>query len=452
MLRRPSILALVLAPAILAASVGAGRGQPPPASQPPIATAPSEAPPRPPPAPEPRPEPAPALAPPPAAAPVVAPPRGVEVTQLAAPDAFTTPGRDTGLPATLWRGASAKTIRSVLPLLAAKPLSPAGAALARRVLATGAPGPAAMGDDPALLAARAQALMAQGDPKAAATILSRAPGVDRSPELAQAAAESALLAGDDGRACQVAQGLGSGRDDIYWLRLRTYCQAIAGHVDQAQLTFDLAQAQARDLVFGRLMGAKLAGTGNPGAASLRNGLDLALSRSLSLDLTTARPTPEVAAALFGSDPAPPAFDPAAFGPDLAPAVQQILDGKPMTYGAFMSLMNGITNNPKAPNRAASAALLIQALGDMGGTNASDGLGDWAVPEGRAPVGRNIALDAAADRKLAGEAALLALWACAEAGPAGPAMGDRIRIVRALHLAGLEAEARAFALEGLLSLK
>src|SRR5947209_3527908 len=66
--------------------------------------------------------------------------QGVEVSPLAAPDAFTTPGRDTGLPPTLWRGASLKTVQTVLPLLAAKPLSPAAAALARRVLAAGAPG------------------------------------------------------------------------------------------------------------------------------------------------------------------------------------------------------------------------------------------------------------------------------------------------------------------------
>jgi hypothetical protein len=52
----------------------------------------------------------------------------------------------------------------------------------------------------------------------------------------------------------------------------------------------------------------------------------------------------------------------------------------------------------------------------------------------------------------GEAALLSLWICADAGPAGPALGDRVRIVRALHAVGLDADARAFALEGLLALK
>jgi hypothetical protein len=50
------------------------------------------------------------------------------------------------------------------------------------------------------------------------------------------------------------------------------------------------------------------------------------------------------------------------------------------------------------------------------------------------------------------AALLALWTCVEAGPAGLAVADRARIVRALHRAGLDADARAFALEGLMALK
>jgi hypothetical protein len=52
----------------------------------------------------------------------------------------------------------------------------------------------------------------------------------------------------------------------------------------------------------------------------------------------------------------------------------------------------------------------------------------------------------------GETALLALWTSAEAGATGPALGDRARIVRALKSVGLEADARDFALEGLLALR
>ena len=382
----------------------------------------------------------------------VAAAQGVEVTTLAAPDAFTTPGRDTGLPATLWRGASVKTARTVLPLLAARPLSPAAAALARRLLATGAPGPRGAGTDAALMGARASALIAQGDAKAAAAILARAPGIDRNPELAHAAAESALLAGDDSRACAVAQGLSSGRDEIYWLRLRAYCQAIGGQTDQAQLTFDLAQAQAKDPVFGRLMAAKLAGAGNPGAASLRNGLDYALSHSLGLNLAAAKPSPDVAAALAGTDPAA-SLDTSGIAPDLADLAKAIATSQPMGSGVFIAAISEIVSGgPKAAMRGQAAMMLAFLLGDLASIEARDQLGTFTVTEGKAPVGRDLALESAANQKLMGEAALLSLWTCAEAGAGGLALGDRIRIVHALHAVGLDADARNFALEGLLALK
>ncbi|MGZ6037771.1 MAG: hypothetical protein ACXWKR_03820 [Phenylobacterium sp.] len=399
----------------------------------------------------------PAAAPPPPASPPAKPPApaetGVEVATLAPPDAFTTPARDTGLPQTLWRGASLKTARSVLSLLQTRTLSPAAAALARRVLATGAPGPAGAGGDPGLAGVRASALLAQGDAKGAAVVLRRAPGIDRSPELARAAAETALLAGDDARACAVAEGLTSGRDEIYWLRLRTYCQAIGGHPDQAQLTFDIAQTQARDVVFGRLMTAKLSGVGNPGAASLRNGLDFALSRSLGLDLNAAKASPEVAAALAPNGPEEPLFDAAAAPADVALLVEPLMKGEPVREVVVAALIEQAGGaEPKARARGQAAALLALALSGPLNADARAQLAALSAPEGKAPVGRDLALDAAADQKLAGEAALLALWTGAEAGPSGVVMGDRVRIVRALHAVGLEADARAFALEGLIGLK
>jgi hypothetical protein len=379
--------------------------------------------------------------------------QAVEVAPLAAPDAFTTPGRATGLPQGLWRGASLKTARTVLPLLAGKTLSPAAAALARRVLATGAPGPQGAGSDPVLTAERAGALMTQGDARAAGAILNRAPGLDRSPELAHAAAESALLAGDDTRACAVAEGLGAGRDEVYWLRLRTYCQAIGGHADQAQLTFDLAQAQARDATFGRLMAAKLAGVGNPGAASLRNGLDYALSKSLGLDLAAAKPAPAVAAALSGGDPAAAVLDPAGAPADVAVLADAVARREPLRDAVVQAMLEAAgATEPKARARGQAAAALALALSEPATAEIRGELAALTLPEGRAPVGRSLALEAAGEQKLMGEAALLSLWTCAEAGAAGLAVGDRVRIVHALHLAGLEADARAFALEGLLSLK
>ena len=375
----------------------------------------------------------------------------VDVTTLAAPDAFTTPGRETGLPPGLWRGASVETARSVLVLLAAKPLTPAGAQLARRILATGAQGPAGAGADPTLMAARASALSAVGDPKAAAVLLARAPGLDRSPELARAAAENALLAGGDAQACAVEEGLGSSRDDIYWLRLRAYCQAIAGKAAQAQLTFELAQTQARDAVFGRLMAAKLAGGGNPGAASLRNGLEFALSRSLGLDLQAAKPAPAVGAALVGGEPGPPSWDLSLLDPAVAGLAGTMVAGQPLPSGGVSALIAaGTEADAKSRAKLQGAALLAAALADELAPEDRARLAAFTLPEGKAPAARGLAMDEAASRKLMGETALLALWTLADAGPAGPAVADRARIVRALALAGLATEARALAVEGLLA--
>jgi hypothetical protein len=369
----------------------------------------------------------------------------VEVAPLAAPDSFSVPGRATGLPETLWRGSSVELQRTVLPLLATKPLSPAAAALARRVLATGARGPDGA-DDPALLALRAQALLALGDGVAAAEILQRAPGLERNADLSQAAAESALLAGDDARACAIERGLGSGRAQIYWLRLRAFCQAAAGDTAEAQLTFDLAQAQARDATFGRLMAAKL-GAGQPGAASLRNGLDYALSRSLALDLSAAKPSPAVAGVRD------PEFDLSGLSGGVAELAHAIASGQAVSgEGASALIAAAAEADAKSRARLQGQALLVAALKPELTPADRRRLAGFASLEAKAPAGRQLALEDAAGRKLLGETALLALWTAAEAGVAGPALADRARIVHALAVAGLETDARALALEGLVALK
>ena len=303
------------------------------------------------------------------------------------------------------------------------------------------------------MAARASALSAVGDPKGAAVLLSRAPGLDRSAELARAAAEIALLAGDDARACEVAEGLSAGRDDIYWLRLRAYCQVLAGKTAQAQLTFELAQTQARDAVYGRLMAVKLAGAGNPGAASLRNGLDFALSRSLGLDVTAAKPAPAVAAALAGGDPAPPVWDLGVVDPTWEGVAGAIVAGQDLQAGGLSALIGAAADaDPKSRAKLQGVALLAAALTDALAPDDRARLAAFATPEGKAPAGRNLALDDAARHKLMGETALLSLWTLSDAGAAGPSVADRARVVHALALAGLRTEARFLAIEGLLGLK
>lgn len=376
----------------------------------------------------------------------------VETRVLAAPDAFTTPGRDTGLPADLWRGASVATAQAVIPRLATAPLSQAAAQLARRVLATGAQGPQGALEAPGLAGDRAAALLALGDVTAARAILASAPGLERNADLSRAAAEAALLAGDDARACAIADALTDGRDDLYWLRLRAYCLATAGKAAEAQLTFEIAQTQARDAVFGRLMGAKLAGGGSPGPASLRNGLDYALSRSLGLDLAPAERAPAVAAALSGHDVAGP--DWAIPTNEFSDVAQALAGGLTPPPGALERLVAAAeaADAKIARPRLTSAVLLVFALQPDAEPGLRGRIAALGGAEGKAPQARSLAMDWAAQQRMMGETALLALATAADAGAGGPATGDRVRIVRALHLAGLEADARAFALEGLLALK
>lgn len=392
--------------------------------------------------------PQPTAGPAPVTPPPAAPSAVVVVSTLAAPDAFSAGGRDTGLGAQLWRGTSPAVFRTVLPLLAAKPLSPAARALARRVLATGAPAPEAVGQDSALAGQRIAALIALGGVREANEILAKTSGLDRDPVLAQAAAESALLSGDAARACAVGAGLADGRAGIYWLRLRAYCQLQRGDAGAAQLTFDLAQGQARDPIYGRLMGVRLAGAGDPGKASLRNGLDYVLSHDLGLDLSRAAASPAVAAALH-PDVSPEATWSMAGASD---AAQAVASGQPLGPVLDALIVQGDAAEPKGKARAQTAALLLVALGAPIADAARGPFGAFTAGEAKAPAARALLLDAAACDKRVGETALLALWMSIDAGLAGPASADRARIVRALHAVGLETDARAYALEGLLALK
>jgi len=214
----------------------------------------------------------------------------VAVSTLAPPDLFSNPAADTGLPGDLWKDASPGLMRETLPKLAAKPLSPAFAEFARRVLATGARAPAGVGDDPEMGGTRALALIALGEAAGAKRVMDRTPGLDQNAALAMAAAEASLIAGDDDRACAVADALSADRGTGYWLRLRAFCQARAGQTAEAQLTFNLAQQQGKDADYARLMPALLSGSASTGGASLRTGINYALSRKLGLDIQAASAT------------------------------------------------------------------------------------------------------------------------------------------------------------------
>jgi hypothetical protein len=210
----------------------------------------------------------------------------VQVQPLSPLDLFSA-GRDTGLGADLWKGSSAALARVIIPTLVDHPLSPAGAALARRVLGAAAAAPESAGADVDLAAARARALLALGDAVGAGMILDRTAGLTNSAALSQAAAEAALIGDQDDKACAIGDALAIDRGGGYWLRLRAFCQARAGKPAAAQLTASLADQQGPDPVFDRMIAVIIAGAGDPGPASLADGLDYAMSQQLKLDLAPA---------------------------------------------------------------------------------------------------------------------------------------------------------------------
>lgn len=368
----------------------------------------------------------------------------VEVSTLAPPDYFSLGDRDSGLPADLWRGTSPAIARDVIPLIGRKPLSPASAALARRVLGAGVAGPEGAGRDPDVAAARVQALLALGQSRVAWAAVERAPGVPANVNLAQAAAEAALIAGQDDNACKVSDQLSVGRGELYWLRLRAFCQARAGQMDAAQLTLTLASEKARDPVYSRLMNALLAGSGDPGVASLRNGLDYALSRRLALDLEAAKATasPAVAGALW--PPAP------AYETEAVTVARSLIASAATTPTLLDALLNEAdAAMPKARPVLIGRILLLEAMGATPTVEARARLARADAGKSAASPALLLALDRAANLGLKGETALIALAIASDAGAAGPAALDRARIVAALRRVGLTDDAQAIAIEGLL---
>ncbi len=231
----------------------------------------------------------------------------VDMQPLTKLDLFSA-GRDAGFGQDVWKGASADIARAVIPTLAVRPLSPAGVSVARRLLAQSAAAPDGAGSDADLAAARVRVLLALGEAPLVSSILDHTPNLSQNALLSQTAAEAALDLGQDDKACAIGEALTASRGDLYWLRLRAYCQALGGKPEAAQLTFSLANQQAKDPTLTRLMTVAINGAGDAGAPSLRNGLDFALSRHLKLDLASALPTAppaiaeQVTANLAGATP------------------------------------------------------------------------------------------------------------------------------------------------------
>ena len=435
---RPSLLRPGLASALILAA-GAASAQSEPPSAPPPAPPPTQA--------------APATAP-------------VESQALRAPDLFSADaGQPTGLPSDLWKGTSLGLMRTVLPIVAVRPMSPAAQAFARRLMATSAAAPEGGGSDPDLAALRINVVLSLGDPIGARAMLEHTPGVRQSAALSQVAAEADLLIDREDEACGLADNLAAGKDGPYFRRLRAYCLFKAGDKAGAQLAYDLTAEQAKDDIYKRLMGAAVTG-GPPGEASLRNGIEYALSRRLGLDLTPAIDkawAPVVTT--IARDSSNQAAAQAAAASRLARRAADMNAAStlnPAVRDAALSLAdNKLT--PQLSERLAAAGAsgsmeaqqalaLYAAAGALGSEAARAALATFDIGPTRANQARMLELDSAGSGGAKGDVALLALWLASDAGEAGMLPADRARVVRVLNRSGFGADARGFALEGLLALQ
>jgi hypothetical protein len=105
----------------------------------------------------------------------------------------------------------------------------------------------------------------------------------------------------------------------------------------------------------------------------------------------------------------------------------------------------------ARSRAAGALALLAAYVPLGPQARFD-VADADLGASHLPSGRLLALEQASEQGRIGDTALYVLGTCVEAGAAGPTAAERALMVRALIKAHLDADARAFALEGLVALQ
>ena len=392
-------------------------------------------------------------------------PVAVQAAPLQAPDLFSAEAANTGLPADLWRGASADLARLVIPQLAQKPMSPAAAAFARRLMSTGATAPDGAGEDVDLAAARIGAVLALGDAPGAHAMIEHTPGLRQSAALAQVAAEADLVLGREDEACAIGDQLTVGKDQPYFRRLRVFCLMRAGDKAGAQLAYDLTAEQAKDDVYKRLMSAAVSGA-PAGDASLRNGVEYALSRRLQLEMgpamaTAWAPIPPVVA----KDAAAPLSAQSAAATRVAQPINDTSRAStldPAIRDAALALADNrldpaisdrlVSSGQAGGNEAMGGTALYAAAGAPASARVRAVFATFDIGRSSANQGRLLEMDATATSGAKGDAALLALWLAADSGPQGPTVADRARIVRALNRANFKDDARIYALEGMLELR
>lgn len=222
--------------------------------------------------------------------------------------AFNEPGE--ALPETLWRGSSAASARAAIDLAPDASRSAAvNRLMSRALLSGGAPPRGAEGDED-LASLRLDKAWTAGFAPQVMRLASGAPNNRSIPAIARIEAESELTLGDLQAACETAEGLREGRDDLFWLQLRAVCLAESGD-PAASLTADLARGAGAGEDFETAL-ALVRGDEDPGDvepdSALLLGVALSQGAKLSLDLDKAS---RAVLAAMGAGAAPPGMQLAA---------------------------------------------------------------------------------------------------------------------------------------------
>ncbi|MEO1243626.1 MAG: hypothetical protein AAFX54_17085 [Pseudomonadota bacterium] len=213
----------------------------------------------------------------------VALPEAVETAPLAT-DAFSTGVLDRSngaLPPTLWQGSDSQTLEYLLAHMPSRPSAPSLGETLKRVLLS--PGPGPQGAAASLGGKKLLALARAGFAEEARTVSSLSTASRGDPWTGQADAVADLLSGEIAAACRRNANLTSGRDELFWVRLRALCYVEAGETDAADLTLGILRDQgaldASDLQF---LTAALTGAAPKSPTAAQNALQYAIARRLEL--------------------------------------------------------------------------------------------------------------------------------------------------------------------------
>lgn len=191
--------------------------------------------------------------------------------------------RDGAMPARMWEGSKAQALMFLLDNVPRRPALPAIGHTARRVLLSPAKTPAGLDRSTIdLLSGRKLlALVNAGFIEEARTIASLSDASRIDPATGRALAMADLLTSRDRDACTRGANLQANREDVFWVKLRAFCYAVAGERDAADLTYGLLRDRGalspRDEVF---LGALVIGIVPDKPLQPKSALELAIVRQL----------------------------------------------------------------------------------------------------------------------------------------------------------------------------